>query len=127
MARHDDRDRVRAECLTGGPHRVRASGLRRDAGVAAHFAEGNRGGRPQDAALEVGERREVYRHVEAAALAREVLIELPRDRVGPARVRQDAGPVCPHDPRELVARRLSAVVDREHALRTDRHPERAER
>ena len=127
MARDDDRDRVRTERLTRGARGSLAACLCGDLGIRRDLAERDACRRRQDPALELRERREVDRDVEPPARAAEVLIELTRDGIDAARIGQQARPVRAHDARELGSGRLAAVMDREHALRTDCDPEWPER
>src|SRR5881409_577275 len=126
VARDDDRDRVRTERLTRGARGSLAACLCGDPGIRRDLAERDACRRRQDPPLELRERREVDRDVEPPARAAEVLIELTRDGIDAARIGQQARPVRAHDARELGSGRLAAVMDREHALRTDCDPERPE-
>src|ERR1043165_7876944 len=69
VAGHDDRDRVRPERLTGGSHGLLAAGPCRDLGIRRHVAVRHAWRRTENPSLEIGQRREIDRHIEALALA----------------------------------------------------------
>jgi hypothetical protein len=127
VAGDHDRDRIRAERVArraGGGRHARA---RRDLPVAADGAERDALGRGEDAALERCERREVDGELEPRALPGEVLVELALHLVEALRRAEHARAVARDDPAEIALVSARAVVDREHAPRSEREPERPER
>ncbi len=84
VARHDDRDRVRAERVAGCARAARAAGLGGDLRVAEHAAVRDRRGRAQHAPAEGPDERPIERQVEVAPAPGEVLVELTAERIGRA-------------------------------------------
>src|SRR4051794_4720747 len=90
VARHDDRDPVRAERVAGRATAAGRPGLGGDLCVREHLSERDPCGGLQHAPAEAVVQPPVDGDVEAGALALEVLVELPADRVERGRCLDDA-------------------------------------
>src|SRR5437868_2212678 len=127
MTGHDDRDRIRSERAARRARGLFVPGLSRHLAVRGHLPVRNTGRRRENPSLERRERREVDGDIEGPPAPGKVLVELDQEAVAAAPVGNHPGAVRPRDPRELALVGSRAVVDRDHASRTDRDPERTER
>src|SRR5438477_3056581 len=127
MTGHHDRDRIRPKCAPCRARGLLVPGLSRHLAVRGDLPIGNAGRRREDPSLERRERREIDGDIEGLPAPGKVLVELDQEAVAAASVGKHAGTVRPGDPRELALVGSRAVVDRDHASRTDRDPERTER
>jgi hypothetical protein len=86
VARHDHRDRVRAERTARRPHRLDVAGGHRDLAVGLQPAVRDAGRMLQHLAAErASHHRPVQRQIEVLAPALEVLLELPPHQIQPRR------------------------------------------
>src|SRR3989441_6993334 len=81
MAGNDDRDRVGADRLARGARGSRVSGKARDPEVCGELAVRHPGRRGEDAPLERRERAQGHVDIERAPAAREIFVQLPKNRV----------------------------------------------